>query len=202
MITDSSPVRPVLAVDVDGMLFPTAARRLPSGFQVHSGPWDNVALHPDHGRWLRDLSTDFDLVWASMREDEANQVVAPALGLPDLPVIRFSAAYDTLTTYKWADVSAYAGRRPLCWLDDEFRADAAGLAARRAGLGLPTLLLAVDPAVGFTAGLRDQASAFARRCAWMQQQCPSCRGCRRTGWRRRRCVACGGLGVSWTRRVA
>ncbi|MFC5664552.1 hypothetical protein ACFP3U_16355 [Kitasatospora misakiensis] len=105
-------MRPLLLVDVDGPLNPYAAKpyRRPEGYLTHrllTPRWEaaerrrlrayglpnkpvkplRVWLNPDHGPALATLP--FDLVWATTWEAEANDFVAPLLGLPELPVINW-----------------------------------------------------------------------------------------------------------------
>lgn len=75
----TEPGRPLLLLDVDGPLNPYAARWFTTrvardGYVFHDvGPVGGfatlrVALHPQHGRWLRELAAaddGFDLVWAA-----------------------------------------------------------------------------------------------------------------------------------------
>src|SRR6478752_5980459 len=100
----------MLLMDVDGPLNPYAAKahRRPEGYTTHrlmTPRWAAVQrrrmtemglpnrrakplrvwLNPDHGSALAALP--FDLVWATTWEHEANECVAPLLGLPSLPFI-------------------------------------------------------------------------------------------------------------------
>ncbi|HEX6357473.1 HAD domain-containing protein [Actinophytocola sp.] len=160
--------RGLLLLDVDGPLNPYAANRYrrPPGYLTyrrtatgwHSGrdarryKGLRVWLNPSHGAQLLALAamTSLELVWATTWQHEANERIAPAVGLPALPVIEFPGY--TLTTgwddaWKWPAVAAYAKDRPLAWLDDEHeRSGAAEFARQRAGT--PTLLCHVDPRQG------------------------------------------------------
>ncbi|UNT00921.1 hypothetical protein MMF93_07775 [Streptomyces tubbatahanensis] len=93
-------------LDVDGPLNPFAARRprRPRGYRTHRmSPPSYVArrqaagrsteplrvrLNAAHGPWL--LGLGFDLVWATTWAHEANDYIAPLIGLPRLPVIGWS----------------------------------------------------------------------------------------------------------------
>nr|WP_042195245.1 HAD domain-containing protein [Kibdelosporangium sp. MJ126-NF4]CEL21842.1 putative secreted protein [Kibdelosporangium sp. MJ126-NF4]CTQ92621.1 putative secreted protein [Kibdelosporangium sp. MJ126-NF4] len=154
----------LLLLDVDGPLNPYAAQasRRPPGYetfrQTTGGRWLTgkearkrkglrVWLNPAHGPMLRELAeeTGLTLVWATTWQHEANTCVAPAIGLPELPVIEFTPS----TGWKWAAVAAYAQGRPIAWLDDqfdEFPAARGTFDEQRAGAS--TFLCHVDPATG------------------------------------------------------
>lgn len=139
--------RGLLAIDVDGPLNPYANKpyRRPPGFKSYRLTRDGrfltgrdfrrhkgmfVWLHPDHGRQIHDLARETRLqpVWATTWLHDANRLIGPAIGLPELPVITFSE--DSLSAppwpqwrldgpWKYPDVAAYAGNLPIAWLDDE-----------------------------------------------------------------------------------
>jgi hypothetical protein len=82
---------------------------------------------------------------------DANDVVAPRLGLPELPVVDFpdddeepenGLHWKTMFLIRWA------GGRPFVWLDDEITdADRRRVRSRHPGMAL---LHRVDPFVGLT----------------------------------------------------
>jgi hypothetical protein len=83
---------------------------------------------------------------------EANQVVAPLIGLPDLPVVRWP---DTETGqgprglhWKTRPLVEWADGRPFIWVDDEISAmDRQWVTADHPA---PSLLHRVDPSQGLT----------------------------------------------------
>ena len=81
--------KPLLLLDVDGVLIPYAAPEQPIGFLPYMLPGEWVWLSPRHGEWLRPLHDQFQLVWATGWEHHANHLIGPILGLPPLPVIEF-----------------------------------------------------------------------------------------------------------------
>lgn len=145
----NTPTPPLLFVDIDGPLNPylanpRSARR--DEYVVSRLNGIQVRLHPTHGPTLLDLP--FNLVWASTWEHDANLWIAPALGLPQLPVCEFP---DTGTTpaglyFKTPTIVEYAANHPFAWIDDEITdTDREWVAQRHEG---PALLRWVDPAIG------------------------------------------------------
>ncbi|MFG3645076.1 hypothetical protein ACGF3C_32860 [Micromonospora sp. NPDC047762] len=148
---------PIVAVDVDGVLNPddpTHATTL--GYQPHryDGPGPDgqhvtgtVWLHPDHGPWLRELANHAQPVWCTSWNHLAVEWIAPRLGLPatwqHVPVqaggVRFGHQSKLGRLYAWA------ARRPLAVLDDEFGGKDPFTADQRTADGAPTLLRPVNP---------------------------------------------------------
>lgn len=121
---EHAAARPIVALDVDGVLMPR--------------------LNPEYGRWLTALSGRCELVWATSWQHDANWHIAPALGLPELPVIEFPGLV------KIPQVEAWSASRPLAWLDDGFESTAHAWAAWRTATRAPTLLVPVDPTEGLS----------------------------------------------------
>lgn len=163
--------RPLLLIDIDGVLNAlshTLRRRVMRG---HRAPWQmhtlagyQVLLNPEHGVALNELRSHFELVWATSWEHQANELVGPLLGLPALPVITFGfgdssethpdpeysggASYMGWRTYKVPWVDAACRGRALAWLDDDFAVDAVRWAKRRNVEDAPTKLIEIDPIHG------------------------------------------------------
>ena len=88
-------------LDVDGLLIPLRTRPVASGrrsggvradLEGASGNPVLDRLDPQDGRRL--LALDCPLVWATSWMGEANEVIAPRLGLPDLPVVEWPDTDD------------------------------------------------------------------------------------------------------------
>jgi len=155
--------RPVLAVDVDGVisLF---------GFD---GPLDQVAgrfhlidgithcISDAAGAELAKLAETYELIWATGWEDRANDHLPLLLGLPtELPCLRFDgrARFGT-AHWKLEAIGEYAGSRPLAWLDDSLDESCREWAARRPA---PTLLVPTESNVGLTSAHTEALLAWAR----------------------------------------
>ncbi|GAA3013258.1 HAD domain-containing protein [Actinokineospora diospyrosa] len=152
-------------LDVDGPLNPFAADEKPPGFVEHRfrlRGWSRkhplrMWLNPAHGPALL-AAGDVQLVWATTWNHQANTLVAPAIGLPALPVVDCA---NTGPGWKFDAVARYAYGRPLVWFDDDFGlypAAREGFLARREGL--VTELVSVDPRTGIT----DAHLATLREC--------------------------------------
>jgi hypothetical protein len=104
-------------------------------------------LNPGHGRRL--LALPCDLAWATTWVDEANEVLAPLLGLPVLPVVGWSDADDDgRLHWKTRDLVAWAAGRPFVWVDDEISsADRAWVSWHH---DEAALLHRVNPGLGMT----------------------------------------------------
>jgi hypothetical protein len=160
--------RPLLFLDVDGTLLPYGGARLPSTPQEwtdwqHASNPQLAKLDPAAGPRL--LALPCDLVWATAWMDDANEVIAPLLGLPALPVAGLPAAPDEDDTgalhWKTRALVAAAAGRPFVWVDDEItELDRTWVAAHHRG---PALLHRVDSATGLT------GPDFAALAGWCQR---------------------------------
>ena len=144
--------RPLLALDVDGVLNPFRATQAPrkhfEGYRRHTLKGYRLWLTPEHGKLLLDL--DLDIVWATTWEDDANELVAPLVGLPQtLPVLHMNFPDDLRDDGcgKRPALSRFVETRPLIWVDDDLGASDYEWAD---SLAQPSLLLAPDPHVGLT----------------------------------------------------
>ena len=73
---------------------------------------------------LLDLAEHFELVWCSGWEEKADEHLPHLLGLPaGLPFLRFDRSVGRSNAHWKLDaIDAYAGERPLAWIDDAFNA--------------------------------------------------------------------------------
>jgi len=152
-------VRPVLFLDVDGVINPFGAA-CPAGFtEHHLFPGEEpVRINPEHGIWITELTGAFDVVWATGWNDEANRLLAPLLQIKPLPVLTMPAA-PFQPGDKVPLVASYAGGRAAAWIDDAHTPEARAWSQARQA---PTRLIAIKPAVGLTRASVRQALDWAR----------------------------------------
>ena len=159
--------KPLLLLDVDGVLNPepVSSGKRPEGYQTHRmrpGGWDHprqkplrVWLNPQHGVELLKLAEVYELVWCTTWEHEANEWIAPHLGLPELPVIEFGkslARPDGRIHWKTARVIEYTAGRPFVWVDDETGSWDVAYIKRHSTGSARFSLMHVNTRIGLTTG--------------------------------------------------
>ena len=157
-LVENGSVRPLLLLDVDGVLSPTGVA-VPPGFERRSTAEYSVVIRGEHRDWLGELAGGFELVWTTTWGEAANRVYGELLGLPRLPVVRLGQLPRS-GTRKLAAVQRYVGERPLAWVDDELYDDADEWARVRPA---PTLLVRTRATIGLTRADVDRLLAFAQR---------------------------------------
>jgi hypothetical protein len=164
--------RPLLMVDIDGVvsLFGGWERPARERDDRSSGPSPDGSFHSIEGMphflssiaaaHLLDLSSMFELVWASGWEERANEHLPHLLGLPrELPFLRFPRAVGRANAHwKLDTIDAYAGERPLAWVDDALNGACHEWALARTA---PTLLVQTEPTLGLTAREAAQLAGWA-----------------------------------------
>ncbi|MGP3989846.1 HAD domain-containing protein [Streptomyces sp. 3N207] len=165
--------RPLLFLDVDGPLIPFG--REPQQYPASAtaaDPFDTSAnplltrIDPEHGRRLAALPCE--VVWATTWMADANDCIAPRLGLPPLAVVNWPEPSDiddqderSGLHWKTRTIVEWAAGRAFAWIDDELTgADRAWVAAHHQG---PALLHRVDPRHGLT------DADFAALDSWLRQ---------------------------------
>jgi len=190
---DSSerPPRPLLMVDIDGVISlfgggggsagaasepgdASASRTRTDGiFRAIDGIPHFLSLAA--AAHLLSLAEDFDLVWASGWEEKAEEYLPHLLGLPaGLPFLRFDrrrgAGRSIDGHWKLGAIDAYAGGRPLAWIDDAFDESCHAWAEARPA---PTLLVETDPSLGVTSRESWLLAEWARAPTRPQVDVPS-----------------------------
>ncbi|MFD4546055.1 HAD domain-containing protein [Streptomyces sp. NPDC058467] len=156
--------RPLLFLDVDGPLIPfgATAQQYPDGYPTFgTDPEPRKAdahpllarIDPEHGARLTALRCE--LVWATTWMADANESIAPRIGLPELAVVPWpepsgQEEHDERHGLHWKTrpLVAWAVGRPFIWVDDEITdTDRAWVRAHHPGRAL---LHRVDPRQGLT----------------------------------------------------
>lgn len=152
--------KPLLLLDVDGVILTLGG----------TGPGIVEMVVDGAGRTLpeavRDqlhrLAETFQLVWATSWEREANEVISPLLGLPELAWIAFDSDFEPGEHHKVRDIERFVRNRPFAWVDDELDGGCAGWAQ---SLSQPALLVSADPRVGITETHTQELLRFAELCS-------------------------------------
>jgi hypothetical protein len=158
------PSRPLLAVDVDGVISLFGFDQLPEGvptrLEMIGGVMRCISL--DTGGRLRRLAASFDLVWATGWEGRANRLAA-ILEIPELPYLTFDgAARFGSSDWKLEALGSYAAGRPLAWVDDCFEERISAWAGMREE---PTLLMATESRTGLQDVHVEALEAWAKALA-------------------------------------
>jgi len=163
-------VRPLLLLDVDGVLnpFTRPGREWISTKCTADGRTYRLLLNPAHGPQLLKVAqeTGCELVWATTWEHDANTQIAPKVGLPELPVIEVDRNNTNWPVNPHADVlfktphvAAYVNRRPFVWLDDDLTEADEEYLREHDNVG-DFLIIHVRPASGLTSAHLEQAAAW------------------------------------------
>ena len=140
--------RPILAVDVDGVISLFGSEEKPDRAFTKLELVDGVPhlISLPVGERLQRLSEHFELVWATGWEDKANFYLPSLLGLPELPFVSFDlAARAGAAHWKVGPLDSYASGRALAWIDDNFDESCFEWAEARAE---PTLLVPTETHLG------------------------------------------------------
>jgi hypothetical protein len=143
--------RPILALDVDGVIslfgFQGPLEEAPGKFHLIDG-MAHCIPHGIHER-LRRLADHYEIVWATGWEERANDWLPEILGLPgELPFLTFDGrARFGSAHWKIEAIDAYAGDRPLAWIDDCIDQSCHAWAVERSA---PTLLVPTESDLGLT----------------------------------------------------
>jgi hypothetical protein len=155
--------RPILAVDVDGVisLFGFDEPLGDVGGRFHLIDGIAHCISDVAGRELRRLADVYELVWATGWEERANDQLPLILGLPgQLPCLHFDGrARFGSAHWKLEALEDYAGDRPLAWIADSLDKSCRRWATRRSA---PTLLVPTESHIGLTEAHTDALLSWAR----------------------------------------
>lgn len=153
-------MKPYLLLDVDGVLNPlwTMNAKESDGWERHritseqTNETYTVMLNPSlHRPMIEELQENFEVVWATTWDWEANDKIGPRLGLEELPVVPncatrkrldWSLYPKTTAVLNWAEKHP---ERPFVWFDDQVSKYDQFFLERRS---LTCLLVTVDGARG------------------------------------------------------
>ena len=168
-LTESKPKRPLLLVDIDGVISLFAFEGAPPATgSFHSIDGIPHFLSAKAAENLLALAHSFELAWASGWEEKANEYLPHLLGLPKLPHLSFEGRVGrTNAHWKLDSIEAYVGERPVAWIDDAFNDACHEWAGARAE---PTLLVQTTPAQGLT---RREASILERWARELERSEPA-----------------------------
>lgn len=160
--------RPFLLLDVDGVINTINASQNAKTYKIFKvGPFTIRIRHEMKG-WLARLGEHYQLVWATMWDDAANDDLAPVLGLPDLPYIPcHHTAYDDpewrgQRIHPKIPVVEYAMKdHPFAFVDDGFGKGDMAWAKERDDEIAPTKFLYIDPRMGLLKHHIDKLIAWA-----------------------------------------
>jgi hypothetical protein len=158
--------RPLVLVDVDGVLNPAASHS--AGYRRQwvfpHGLCHRMLLNPQHGPMLIELAeaTGAELVWATYWRSRANTWIAPRIGLPSLRFVPIPSRFRLRDRpapggWKARHVAAWIGQTPFVWLEDDL--NVADCLAQEPDLGRH-LVVRIDPAQGLTGQHLSAARAF------------------------------------------
>lgn len=145
--------QPLLLIDIDGVIslfgFSPSARPEGSFHWIDGIPHYLSATAAGH---LLRLAESFELMWCSGWEERAEEYLPHLLGAPSgLGHMSFERDVGGLASarahWKLDAIDAYAGERPLAWIDDAFNEACHEWAGGRA---TPTLLVQTAPEQGLT----------------------------------------------------
>ena len=155
-------MKPVLAVDVDGVIslfgFDDPPAKEQARFQLVDGIMHCISLAA--GARLRRLADHYELVWATGWENRANDHLPQMLGLAQLPYLSFDGtARFGSAHWKLGPLDEYCRGRAMAWIDDNLDESCYEWARGRQE---PTLLVPTEPDRGLEEAQPEALIGWAR----------------------------------------
>lgn len=160
--------KPILGLDIDGVLNAFASPYdLPTHTEMYVGGFWVLLNTEDHPKWIAELEEYFDIVWATMWTHNANELIAPIMGIGPFPVIDHNdipewvddSKLRGIDGLKIATIDPFVGDRPFAWIDDDISAVARKWAGER---NAPTKLVKPNPTYGLQRDHIDQLIEWAK----------------------------------------
>lgn len=179
----SSGGKPLLLLDVDGVVNAMPLRRRPRGYSRHMIDAYQVHIHDDIRAMIDELRENFDMAWFTMWNDLAAPLIGPHVGLEEIPFVETSwergwAKMNSLGYSRRQINKVFYAKTPLlvdalnvaqrwAWIDDAHsRWDQQYLERHRFD-PKRFRLVGTDASVGLTWHEVDQAVKFAQTSAGM-----------------------------------
>ena len=155
-------MKPVLAVDVDGVIslfgFDDPPAKEQARVQLVDGIMHCISLAA--GARLRRLADHYELVWATGWENRANDHLPQMLGLAQLPYLSFDGtARFGSAHWKLGPLDEYCRGRAMAWIDDNLDESCYEWARGRQE---PTLLVPTEPDRGLEEAQTEALIGWAR----------------------------------------
>src|SRR3954453_2379870 len=114
-------MKPLLLVDVDGVCCPFGdGQPLCIDGRYVSDEFAEFVHSTGNAQRLKRLQEHFELVWCTGWEHRANSILAPVLGLEELPVIPvYYGRADHPVHWKYEGIRQYVKDRPYAFIDDD-----------------------------------------------------------------------------------
>lgn len=152
-------LKPILYLDVDGVLNALGSNRVQGDYVISEGTWgsaDGITRTPFGTKErVHRLMEAFDIVWATAWRGSAHPHFREHLELPDE-----SFPHVDYIDLKLTEIVKHCKERPWAWVDDDAKWEL-GRLHEAFGSFDNTLIIVPDPSVGLTDEHVEQLLAFA-----------------------------------------